>query len=106
MSDQNDNVVHVHSKFGDLQVVVFLPGTYSQSAYSFRPEAADDGLQGTDKRDLMIIRAMLQDALDDIDAERHRRQTQLAEPAGQQAIRYHYGHPAPYVPSQPNGPTP
>lgn len=65
--------VTVESKHGDLQVVVFLPGNGQQLAYGFRPDADSNGLRHVPRRDLSIIRAMLQDALDDVDDERHRR---------------------------------
>lgn len=73
MCDTPSNGIGITSQFGDMQVVVFMPGQYSQSAYGFRPQAPDNGLEGVARRDLAVIRAMLQDALDDVDDERHRR---------------------------------
>lgn len=73
--------VEIVSEFGDLQVVVLLPGERVQNGYSFRPEANPDGLRNVPRRDLAILRAMLQDALDDVDDERHRRMRQQAEAA-------------------------
>jgi hypothetical protein len=71
VSDHGD--VNVRSEFGDMQVVVFMPGEHHQAGYQFRPRSLPDGLNGVSRRDLMIIRAMLQDALDDVDEERNRR---------------------------------
>lgn len=65
--------ITIRSDFGDMQVVVLLPGYESQQAYSFRPTAHVDGLKDVPRRDLSVIRAMLQDALDDVDDERKRR---------------------------------
>lgn len=69
----DENAVVVRSNFGDMQVVVFMPGQYTQAAYCFLPTADPQGLKNVSRRDLMIVRAMLQDALGDIDDEQKRR---------------------------------
>jgi hypothetical protein len=74
--------VVITSEFGDLQVVVLMPGDGNQLGYSFRPSARTDGLKDVPRRDLSIIRSMLQDALDDVDDERHRRMREAAPETG------------------------
>lgn len=87
--------IGVESRFGEMQVVVFLPGPYSQHAWSFKPDSRADGLRDVPRRDLAIIRAMLQDALDDVDDERRRR---IAETAPTGAVLPPYGmSPGNYV---------
>lgn len=71
MSDSED--VTIRSSFGDLRVVVLYPGVNTQQGVQFRPTATG-GLGDFPRRDLSIIRAMLQDAMQDIDEEFRKRQ--------------------------------
>jgi hypothetical protein len=85
--------VEIVSEFGDMQVVVLMPGERVQSGYSFRPSSRTDGLKSVARRDLAVIRAMLQDALDDVDDERNRRMREQVEAV--------YASPPPPPPAAP-----
>lgn len=69
----SNDVVHVTSEYGDMQVVVFLPSMGTQCAYGFRPTDNPSGLSAVSRRDLAVMHALLQDALDDVDDERQTR---------------------------------
>lgn len=84
--DVNTNGVGVTSDFGDMQVVVFMPSNRAQAAFGFKPTNHSEGLRNVPRRDLAIIRAMLQDALDDVDDERRRRVTESAFPLTAPAV--------------------
>jgi len=86
MMNVSSNGIGVASDFGDMQVVVFMPGNRAQSAYSFQPKSHPEGLKNVSRRDLAVMRAMLQDALDDVDDERRRRITDQAFPLAAPAV--------------------
>ena len=82
----SSNGIGVASDFGDMQVVVFMPGNRAQTAYGFKPTNHSEGLKNVSRRDLAVMRAMLQDALDDVDDERRRRVTDQAFPLAAPAV--------------------
>lgn len=94
--DVSSNGVGVTSDFGDMQVVVFMPGNHAQAAFGFKPTNHPEGLKNVSRRDLSVMRAMLQDALDDVDDERNRRAREAAEAA-------YMPRPAVPVPPRPAG---
>lgn len=92
-ADNERGYINIKSMYGDMKVVVLLPGPYNQTAHVFHPEASLSEMETVDRRDLAIIRAMLQDALDNVDEERNRRIRAQAEAA--------YASPPPQIPVPP-----